>query len=250
MRKKTKAEAEVVDAEVVSTAIVKSESLPTPPAKEEWVWDKKKRVAFRMAMEGAGPVDIAKKIGVHRNTIRNWSRTPEWLTELRTRIQEKQLSTKLRRLDVHEALTDTLSVRAAEAMGGQIPSFQLTGIFLKEYREYMKAERELYGENVKGTGGAGGGQGNGGGGPLVNINLGNTNPAEAESELDALAFKDFLKSGTADGETIEAESEQEALVLKARAMLKTTDILDRIHEADKKEDHAESVREEAGKRRR
>ena len=67
MRKKTKAEAEVVDAEVVSTAIVKSDPMPTPPAKEEWVWDKKKRVAFRMAMEGAGPVDIAKKIGVLSN---------------------------------------------------------------------------------------------------------------------------------------------------------------------------------------
>jgi hypothetical protein len=244
---KTKAATKVVDAEVVSTAIVKAE--PTPPVKEEWVWDKKKRVAFRMMLEGFGPVDIAKKIGVHRNTIRNWSHANEWLVELRNRIQEKQLSTKLRRLDLTEVLTDKLAVRAAQAINGEIPSFQLTGIFLKEYREYTKSERELYGENNKGGGGGGGPSPQGG--ALVNINVGGqTTPAENMSEIDAVSFRDFLKSRVAEGTTIEAENEQEALVAATREILMHTDALDQIHEADKKLDHEEAAKEEAQKRRR
>lgn len=237
------------DTTIVSTDIVKAEPTSPVPVKEEWSWDKKKRIAFRMTLEGAGPGDIAKKIGVHRNTIRNWSRSQEWLKELRDRIQEKQLSTKLRRLDVHEVLTDQLSTQAARAIAGQIPSFQLTGTYLKEYREYVKAERELYGETMKG----GGGGNQAPQGPLVNINMGSQTEAQASdaaTELDSIAFKEFLKSGTADGEVINATTEQDAIVLKTRELLRKTDLLDKIHEADKKVSHAESVREEAGKRRR
>ena len=239
---------DVVDAEVTSVAIVKADGENAPVKPEVWTWDKKKRIAFRMALEGVGPSEIAKKVGVHRNTIRNWSRTRQWGEELRTRLQEQQLSTKIKRLNTLDKVGNALTEKALDVIenpAGAGPA--LTAIFLKETREYAKLERELYGEN--GSPSSGGSSPN-----LININVGGGSAAPAATdqarELEALSFRDYLKAHTAESDTIEATDEQTALVTKTRELLQQTDLLDQVHEVDKQASREEAAKEEATKKRR
>lgn len=235
---------DVVDAEVLETAIVKAEDKPLEAQETvRWTWDKKKRLAFRMSLEGTPQVDIAKKLGVHRNTIRNWTRTREWLTELKNRIQEKQMSTKLRRLNMVDDLVDDLHDKAKEIINTDKPVHPGTaGVFIKEFREYVRTERELYGENMKGQASLQAPQQ----GALVNINVSDQGPVIVEAS--GMAFKDFVKQNTAAGETIEAESSQEAMIAKTRSLLTNTDLIDSLNEEDKAAEKVEAQRVDAKRR--
>ena len=236
-------EEDIVDGEVIETSIVKApDTTPVPTTK--WSWNKKKRVAFRMTLEGVSQTAIAKNLGVHRNTIRNWTRTREWLEELKARIQEKQLSTKLRRIGTMDTLVDSLTRKAQDIADSPIPVHPATAsVFLKECREYVKTERDLYGENAK-IAASGGPNGS-----MVNINIGGNDPSiPVNVDMGGQAFKDFVKQNTAQGETIDAASPQEVLIAKTRSMLAGTDVLDLLNEEDKYAERTEAARVDAKRR--
>jgi len=240
------------EAVVETTAIVKHDE--TAPARVvDTFWTKQKRVAFRKVMEGIPILQIAKQIGVHRNTIHNWLGTVEWQKEMQVRVHSKQLSTKLRSLSRFDDLAEKVTTAALDALEGDEHGRlnpTLVGVLLKESREVTRTERELYGENMRpGTGSANAPQV-----PAININIGRgaSTPGtegEASNALDEISFRDFLLHVTKPGETIEAKDNDDALVLKTRAMLQETDVLDQLHEDDKTHNHAEAVAEEASKRR-
>lgn len=229
---------DIVDAEVVSseTSIVKKEEAPV----EAWTWDKKKRVAFRMMLEGHPHISIAKHLGVHRNTIRNWSRTPEWLAEMRARIAEKQTATKLRRLSMTDEAIEKLNERflsAVEPNSEMGP--KMAAVFIKELREFIAAERKMYGEAA----GPGTPSQNS---PVVNINLPGSGTTGLDSQssatTDTMSFKALLQAHNAP---VDASNLQDGMVAKAREILLNTDVLDRIREEDKAQEKIDAVSKDA-----
>lgn len=212
-----------------------------------WSWSKKKKEALRMLMAGSTVVDVAEKIGAHRNTITLWMKAPEWTIEAQRYVSEGQLSTKLRRLKMTSVLADQLGVKAVQALKDDNLDPVRAGLLLREHTSYVKAERDLYGETT-------GGQNTGGQG-TINIVLGGTGPNgaapvdEGKQATAILSLKDFMK-GYDPGLAVVAHSPQEAMLLLAEKVLQESNLLDLIREEDRAEMRSDQEAEQAGKRRR
>lgn len=227
---------------VETTAIVQAVPVNKPVKVQRARWGTKKREALRLALHGAGPVEIAAKLGIHRNTVTNWAKSPEWLNEIRRSMGENQLSSKLRRVYTTTLLTDKLASHALKALDETDIDTTKAGLFLREHANYVKLEREQYGEQP------GGGEG---GHPAININIGGA-PLQAENSAPTTAsipFKEFLDQLPSTME-IEADSPQEAVATLTQRALQDTELLDKVRTEDKADLVLEAEAEEAARRKR
>lgn len=222
-------------------------SAQTKAPVRRWSWSKKKKEALRLVMGGSAIVDVAEKVGAHRNSIMLWMKAPEWLAEAQRLVGEGQLSTKLRRLKMTSVIADQLGVKAVQALKDDNFNPATTGLLLREHTSYVKAERELYGEGAQPQQGSQGG--------TIQIVLGGSGP-NAASPVDegkqataVLALKDFMK-GYDPNLAVVAHSPQEAMLLLAEKVLQESNLLDMIREEDRAEMRSAQEAEEAGRRRR
>lgn len=229
-----------------STAIVRATPVLKGGAIKPWKWTRTKRLAMKMALNGAGPVEIADKVGKHRNTVRNWTNRPEWIAELERLVRESQVFTKLRRINTTGAITDRLAFKALKALQNEdkVDTVQ-AGLFLREHASYARLEREMYGESV------GGGVAKG----AVNITLNGGQPqADVKADTTAsIAFRDFMAEhdeSLFSGVVIDAPNPQAALVEATRTLLQESTLLDKVHEEDRAQLQAEAEAEAAAKRKR
>lgn len=210
-----------------------------------WKWTKKKKEALNYLMKGHSVTDVASKVGAHRNTIMLWMKAPEWSAEAQRWVGEKQVSTKLRRLTMTTAIADQLAAKSVKALEDDEIDPSQAGLVLREHLNYVKAERDLFGENDQ--------QAPHGPGTALHIHLGAPGqPAPVNSEVQAtavMAFRDFM-SKYDPALAVVARSPQEAAALLAEKVLQESNLLDTIREEDRETMRQEQEVAEAAKRRR
>lgn len=210
-----------------------------------WKWSKKKKEAFSLLMKGLAITDVASKIGAHRNTLSLWMKAPEWVAEAQKYVGEKQLSTKLRRLTMTTAIADQLAAKSVKALEEEDIDPSTAGLMLRSHLEYVRAERDLFGD--------GEGQAQGGTGPALHIHVGapgQPQPVGGPVQATAvLAFRDFMAKYDPNLAVV-ARSPQEAAALLAEKVLQESNLLDTIREEDRETTRLEQEAAEAIKRRR
>lgn len=212
----------------------------------KWKWSPKKREALNLLLSGGTVTQVAERVGVHRNTLTNWTKTHAWLQEQKRYIEEEQISSRLRRVKTTAVIADKLGAKALGELSKELSEIDPTraGLMLREHLNYTKSERDLYGENQQGQGGPG---------TAININLGGPNGAplpSAEHQATALtSFTQFLAAYDPVLAVV-AHSPQEAAALLAEKVLQESNLLDTIREEDREEFRREADAEESAKRRR
>lgn len=78
--------------------------------------DEERSRAIDMLIAGAPKSQIARALGRHRNTIRNWCRDPAFLQELGRRLDERTVEAKLRRAQQITRYADRLQALADKAL--------------------------------------------------------------------------------------------------------------------------------------
>lgn len=215
-----------------------------PAPRSRWKWTKKKREAFRLIMQGGTITDVAEKVKAHRNSVMVWMKHPEWQAEAARHLGETQGTTKLRRMKVTSILADKLGAHSIKALDDDDIDVSKAGLTLRSHLEYVRAERELFGE----------GEGNNGGpGTAVHVHLGSLGQPQAVSgalqTTAVMAFKDFMDKYDPKL-AVAARSPQEAAVLLMEKTLQESNLLDIIREEDREQTRVEAEEQEAAKRRR
>lgn len=200
--------------------------------KGAWKWTRKKRKAVRYVVRGWTDIRIAEDLGVHRNTIKRWKDTAEFRAAVLTEANEYTQRTRFKR--VHEAgvFADQFGTQLAktfkelnELKDGKISQVQLNALqaLTRGYSEFRNHERSDFGDNVRRVEG--------------NFTIGALNSTDpAASAAGAVSFKRFIEENVSKipkGLIEQSRSPGEALVLATRALVQSTDILDKIYEEDK-----------------
>lgn len=212
----------------------------------KWKWTPKKREALNLMLSGGTVTQVAERVGVHRNTLTNWTKTPAWLAEQKRYIEEEQISSRLRRVKTTAIIADKLGAKALSELSKDLKEIDPTraGLMLREHLNYTKSERDLYGEN---------GQPQGGPGTAININVGGPNgtplPSTEHQATALTSFTQFLEAYD-PALAVVAHSPQEAAALMAEKVLQESNLLDTIREEDREVFRREADAEEATKRRR
>jgi hypothetical protein len=209
-----------------------------------WKWTKARRDALKLVLSGTPIVDVAERVKAHRNTIMGWMKQPEWMAEAQRAISESQVTTKLRRLKMTSIITDKLGVHSLKALeGDSIANVQEANLALRAHLEYVRSERDLFGE----------GEQQGGQPAGVHIHLGAPGQPQAVGSVNQatslLSFREFMLKYD-PGLAVVAHSPQEAALLLAEKVLQESNLLDIIREEDRAVMHQEDEVSEAAKRRR
>lgn len=218
---------------------------PKTSAPAGWTWTPQRRLALRLMIEGATQAEIAKRVHVHRHTVKNWTAAPEWAAELRTRMGERVMSARFRRVHATEKITDRLAKLAGDALEAERIQVGSAGLLLRELREYQRLEREHLGMSHTEPATVG---------PGIAIHL--NAPPLLEPTRDRISdrsFRDFVRDHIADvsPEALAADTPQMALILATTDILQANpDLLTALQDEYSEEAHAADVRRESEKRRR
>jgi len=192
-----------------------------------WSWSKTKRKAVQLVLRGVSSVDMAKTLGVHRNTIRAWRARPEFQAEVMARAHDYANETRFRRVYETGTLASQMASRAAQVLAdidkqeGELSQGQLNRLqlFLREYREFRREERQDFGDNTHRV------EGN----FLVNV----TGAAIKQTSGDS--FREFLAQNAdkvPERLIHSAKDPTDAIVNVTRTLIRQTDILDQLHAED------------------
>ena len=216
----------------------------TKGKRTRWKWTKRKKDAFKLLMQGAGVSETAERVGAHRNSVMLWMKAPEWLADAQRYVSEAQVSTKLRRIKMASVIADQLGAKSLKALAEDDLDVGKTGLVLREHLNYLRAERDLFGEEQ------GGGVAPGG---TINITVGAPGQPQAVSEgrqaTALLAFREFMERYDPNL-AVAAHSPQQAAAVLAEKVLQESSLMDTIREEDREEMRAETEAAEAAKRRR
>ncbi len=97
-RKKKTKEKRRKAAPLAAKTLAKKPAKRRDKKKKGWVWSRTKRKAVRLILEGKQVKEIAKDCDIHRNTVRRWMQSPEFVTTLMTRLEEFKVSKRFARL--------------------------------------------------------------------------------------------------------------------------------------------------------
>lgn len=215
------------------------------PRGTRWKWTKRKREAFKLIMQGAGISETADRVKAHRNSIMLWMKAPEWMAEAQKYVTEAQVSTKLRRIKMASVIADQLGAKSLKALAEDDLDVGKTGLVLREHLNYLRAERDLFGEEAGGGGAAPGGH--------VHIHVGapgQPQPVDDGRQATAmLSFIDFMQKYD-QNLAVMAHSPQHAAALLAEKTLQESSLIDTIREEDREAMRKETEAAEAAKRRR
>lgn len=213
-----------------------------------WTWTPQRRAALRLTLEGLTQAEVARRIGVHRHTLQNWSKAAEWITELRKRVEERTVSARFRRAHSTERLTDKLARLADKALEADRIDVPRTGLLLRELRDYQRLEREHMGLEPACTARASARNL-----PTTAEPFSISQAPEPESRLSDRPFKELIQQHMSDisEDALRAETPQEALILAVHDILAANPyILTGLHAEDEAEEHARAARKAAETRRR
>jgi hypothetical protein len=174
-------------------------------------------------------------------------KAPEWTAEVQRALSEEQTSSKLKRVKLTAAIADQLGAKALRELQkddlGSIDPGR-AGLVLREHLNYVKAERDLYGET---------GQQGQQPGLVINIGAPGANGTPAVSSERAatavLSFATFMEAYDPQLAVV-ARSPQEAAALLMEKALQESPLLDHIREEDREQFRREAESEEANKKRR
>jgi hypothetical protein len=114
-------------------------------------WD----VAIELLVRGASQKLVAERVGVHRNTVRNWLGDPRFRVELARCADDHFAAAKVRRARVTERLVDRLDKVANDALDAASrdptdPRAQRAAReWLRNYRELCRLEERIHGLAVQ-----------------------------------------------------------------------------------------------------
>lgn len=209
-----------------------------------WKWTPRKKEAFRLIMQGSNITEAAEKAKVHRNSLAEWMKAPEWLAEAQKYVSESQVSTKLRRLKTTTIIADQLAAKSMKALQDEDMDTGQAGLVLRSNLEYLRAERDLYGEGADQPHGPG---------TVLQINVGapgQPQPVDSDKAATAvLAFKDFMSKYDPEL-AVAARSPSEAAAVLAEKVLQESGLLDTIREEDRTALRQEAEDLEALRRKR
>jgi hypothetical protein len=191
-------------------------------SRRAWEWTRPRQEAMRLTLRGHTQSEIAGKLRCHRHTIANWSAAPEWIERLQAALLEKKVATKLRRVHATEAIADRLAERALQALDRpQLPVGEAQ-VVLREHREYMRIEREHFGEGLGHRES---------GGPAVQVVVESSVPA-----VSGTSFREWIEScaHVLDwGRVSACSSPSVALIELTTQALQESDLLDRFDEVER-----------------
>jgi len=199
------------------------------PAKWEWTTDRERCLDYLLA--GMPKRQIARELGVHRNTVNNWTARPEFIHEARKRFDEHVNSTRVRRLMETNSFTSRIAkmiskhLDAAETKG-DATEMRRAMEWMREYRQFRDQERQDTGDNVQRVQHSGG--------LLVG------GEGEMHHTTHKASFKDFLESmiddGVVDTDAIEIDTPPGEVIRQVvQQSLTDGGLLDTINEEDKVE---------------
>lgn len=201
----------------MTTALAKSE--------ENWEWTPEKEQCLELFLKGVSKLQIAKTLGVHRNTVNNWCSNPAFVAEASDRVAEHKLNSDLKHTRVADVLTDTAAknaIRSAAALDKD-PDSEVARRrfreFSQEWRDLVRAEREVLGLNVQ---------------RIEQRTVGVVRVEKSVSFKGALT--EAVKKGVIDAEAISKGTTLDAVRAGVHALLSEGDgaLLTEIHEADEK----------------
>lgn len=196
-----------------------------------WKWTKVKRKAVRMVCRGWPDTRIAKELGKHRNTIRNWKGTAEFNAAVITYAREYVNRVRFKRVHESGIIADQLASQVARQLAevnksdaGDVKQGNLNAmqLFLREYREFRAVERSDFGDDVRRVEGS-----------FHVTGTGLTTGDNATGSKGAQSFKRFVEDNASTvPKRVLVGNEQQSLVGVARALMQGTDILNELHEED------------------
>lgn len=139
----------VLPATTATTALTKEE-----PEEEKWEWTPEREKAAQQVLAGIPKTQIASEAGVHRNTVSNWCKHPEFVARVRELRDDRVETTRQRRHVETQLFTDKISKLAHQQLDAAMKSPQDTVIvrsareWLAEYRMFRNEERQDTGDNV------------------------------------------------------------------------------------------------------
>lgn len=184
-------------------------------------WTEQRRKAVEMVLAGRTDKQIADELGCHKNSVFNWRHKPEFLMEVKRKLDEYATRTRLRRVRETGILTDVLSGKVAKAL--QEDDVNRVSVYAREYHAFRAEERQDFGDNVQRVEGRFQIDGT----QTVNVN-----------QTHSISFKNFLSEHVNEVDVTDAanaETPQDAVRLLAQRALQDTDLLDMIDAEDKKE---------------
>lgn len=193
-----------------------------------WEWTPEREQALDGIFEGKSQSRIAEELGVHRNTIGNWMKHPEFLKKLEELSTAQRQTVRMRRIQQTNTFTERVARQADIAMKDveshpqSVVAQERARGWFEEFREFREQERIDAGENVQKH--------------EISGMVGHVHGSVRNG-----SFKDFLKNAieknVIDVEAIEADGEDAGDVVKAlvQSALREGDILDVITEEDRQQ---------------
>lgn len=198
------------------------------PGQKTWKWTKIKRKAVKLIIEGTTINDIAKSTGKHRNTIRRWMNTSEFVHELMQRLEEFKNSRRFRRLQltsrtldrIENIVEDQFKAREGEDETGTLYDGEVLSSWLKEWRQMRGEERRDFGDHVDKVE------------KTVGINITGGLAVGAIVKHERVSLGEAIKSAFPSGAIIEGESAEIATGNLLAKAVTTTGLIDKILEED------------------
>lgn len=191
----------------------------------DWEWTEEREEALDLTFKGFGPKKIAERVNVHRNTITNWQKHPEFLKRLEAMTAETRRTVRLRRAQQTNAFTERIvkiadkALTKAEENPKSYQAKEEAREWLGMYREFRDEERIDAGENI--------------------TRIEHQGALDHNHGVRAESFKGFLKGviedGVIDVEAIDVEGDDAGAVIEAvtQAALTAGDLLEDITEEDR-----------------
>jgi len=121
---------------------------------EAWAWTPEREKAVQQVVAGIPKTQIADKLGVHRNTVNNWCKHPEFVARVRELTDDRVNTTRQRRHVETQLFTDKIAKAAHTMLDVAIKNpkdgtaVRAAREWLGEYRSFRAEERIDTGDNV------------------------------------------------------------------------------------------------------
>lgn len=240
---KKKAKAEVVQPDTTALVVAQAE-----PKLTWWEEDPKREEALEMILDGMSKSQVAKHLGVHRNTVNNWCADARFITEANHRMNEHKAGKRIRRLRTTNIINDKIekiTLALVTKVEGDLKIDKVTGKpqgkltddnfktlrmfreMASEFRDFREEERKDFGDDIK----------------KVAINSHQTITGDVHVQhtgVNDTPFVDYVRKSLHERaidvnaiEIPEGASEGQLVLKAAEHLLVDTDLLDEINEEDK-----------------
>lgn len=134
--------------------------MPTVPTstpvddEESWTWTPDREKACQQVVAGIPKTQIADQLKVHRNTVSNWCKHPEFVARVRELTDDRVNTTRQRRHVETQIFTDKVSKLAHSQLDAALKNpkdgtaVRAARDWLAEYRAFRAEERQDTGDNV------------------------------------------------------------------------------------------------------